>query len=278
VPGRSRPSHADQLHLDLWIGGKNIACDAGTYLYTGEGIWRNGLSHTAVHNTVTVDDQDQMKMVSRFNWTKWAKGNVLQHDENIWQGEHDGYRRLADPVNHRRTVLSLGEDRWLVVDHLIARRPHHYALHWLLHDLPYEETENSVLLAMGSVKYKVEVGLVHGTCAFSILRADSKSTRGWRSRYYAYKEPALSVLLETDQPRACFWTFFGFEEDAVDTRGHELNIRFDGRETAISLAELSKLASYKPPLSTLYSFQAQTSSPKQSASRTCRRRSSMANE
>ena len=39
---RARPSHADQLHVDLWIHGQNIACDAGTYLYSGEGIWRNG--------------------------------------------------------------------------------------------------------------------------------------------------------------------------------------------------------------------------------------------
>ncbi|MBK6793418.1 MAG: heparinase II/III family protein [Anaerolineales bacterium] len=41
----SRPSHADQLHMDLWMGSDNIAIDAGTYLYSGEGIWRNGLAH-----------------------------------------------------------------------------------------------------------------------------------------------------------------------------------------------------------------------------------------
>ncbi len=67
---RSRPSHADQLHVDLWIRGQNIACDAGTYLYSGEGLWRNGLAHTAVHNTVTVDRLDQMKMLTRFTWTE----------------------------------------------------------------------------------------------------------------------------------------------------------------------------------------------------------------
>jgi asparagine synthase (glutamine-hydrolysing) len=92
---RARPSHADQLHVDLWIRGQNIACDAGTYLYSGEGIWRNGLAHTAVHNTVTVDQLDQMKMVSRFTWTNWARGKALKHDKHLWQGEHDGYKRRA---------------------------------------------------------------------------------------------------------------------------------------------------------------------------------------
>ena len=32
----SRPSHADQLHLDLWWRGLNVAQDAGTYLYNAE--------------------------------------------------------------------------------------------------------------------------------------------------------------------------------------------------------------------------------------------------
>jgi hypothetical protein len=100
--------------MDLWMGGHNIAIDAGTYLYSGEGIWRNGLARTSAHNTVTVDNKDQMTMVSRFTWTNWAKGRVLKQTENLWQGEHDGYK----PIRHKRTVMVLGRDRWLVIDEL----------------------------------------------------------------------------------------------------------------------------------------------------------------
>jgi hypothetical protein len=195
----------------LWLHGQNIACDAGTYLYSGKGLWRNGLAHTSVHNTVTVDQQDQMKMVSRFTWTKWARGKVLKHDEKTWQGEHNGYQRLPDPVSHKRTVLSLDGDRWLVVDHLNGKQLHHYALQWLLNDFPYERGENFILLSIDSMKYKMQVGLMDGKSTFSVVRGDPNSTRGWRSRYYGDKEPAISALLETDQPSACFWTFFGFE-------------------------------------------------------------------
>ena len=39
----SRPSHADQLHLDLWWRGMNIARDAGTYLYNSASPWDNSL-------------------------------------------------------------------------------------------------------------------------------------------------------------------------------------------------------------------------------------------
>jgi asparagine synthase (glutamine-hydrolysing) len=243
---RSRPSHADQLHVDLWWHDNNIACDAGTYLYSGKGIWRNGLAHTAVHNTVTVDYQDQMKMVSRFTWTDWAEGKVLKHDENMWQGEHNGYRRLADPVNHRRTVLLLSDDRWLIVDHLNGKQIHKYALHWLLNDFPYEGQENLIVLSIDSQKYQMQVGLIDGKSTFSVVRGDPDSTRGWRSRYYGDKEPAISAVLETDQPGACFWTFFGLDSDSIELVGNHLNIRSRDWNTEIQLDRLQSAARAQP--------------------------------
>jgi asparagine synthase (glutamine-hydrolysing) len=237
---RSRPSHADQLHVDLWWRGHNVACDAGTYLYSGEGVWRNGLARTPAHNTVTVDGQDQMNMLTRFTWTDWAKGRVLRHGENSWQGEHDGYRRLPDPVHHRRTVLSLGEDRWLVVDHLMGKQRHHYALHWLLDDVPYQQKGNAVLLSLDSGRYRVQAGLMEGNSTLAIVRADPNSTRGWRSRYYGVREPAISALLETDRHRACFWTFFGFESDTVELSGNILYVSSRDTNVEINLDDLSQ--------------------------------------
>jgi Heparinase II/III-like protein. len=199
--------------MDLWMGGHNIAIDAGTYLYSGEGRrWRNELARTSAHNTVTVDDKDQMTLISRFTWTNWTKGNVLKHTDNLWQGEHDGYK----PVRHKRTVMALEGDRWLVVDDLEANEPHHYALHWLLNDVPFVKNKNSIHLNYESSIYKIQTGLTNGEGKFSILRADPNSMRGWRSRYYGHKEPAISLLLETDQRTVRFYTFFGFENDSAN--------------------------------------------------------------
>jgi asparagine synthase (glutamine-hydrolysing) len=237
---RSRPSHADQLHLDLWIRGHNIACDAGTYLYSGQGIWRNGLAHTSVHNTVTVDRLDQMKMLTRFTWTNWSHGKVLKHDDQIWQGEHDGYKRLDDPVAHKRTVLSLAEDRWLVVDHLNAQNQHHYALQWLLSDFSFEQQGSQLLLSVVSIKYKVQLGMTAGNGKFSVVRADPNSTRGWRSQYYGDKEPAISIMLEADQPSACFWSYFGWEKDAIQFVGKQLKINSADLNLEINPDDLNK--------------------------------------
>ena len=204
--------------MDLWIHGHNIACDAGTYLYSGEGIWRNGLARTSAHNTVTIDGKDQMSMASRFTWTDWAKGNVLNLTENLWQGEHDGYK----PVRHKRTVMALEGDRWLVIDDLEANEPHRYTLHWLLNDAPFTQNKNSLHLNYEASAYKIQTGLLNGEGKLSIIRADPNSTRGWRSRYYGHKEPAISLLLEAHQPTARFYTFFGFESDSIELNGDTL--------------------------------------------------------
>ncbi|HSL31527.1 MAG TPA: alginate lyase family protein [Anaerolineales bacterium] len=245
---RSRPSHADQLHVDLWWRDDNIACDAGTYLYSGEGMWRNGLARTAVHNTVTVDHQDQMHMVSRFTWTHWARGKVLRHDAKVWQGEHDGYKRLADPVSHKRTVLSLDADRWLVVDHLRGKQTHQYALHWLLCDSEYGVRElgpasygiwlDRLNSKLSDSRFFLQTGLLEGDANFSVVRGDANSTRGWRSQYYGHKEPAISILLEANRPEVVFWSFFGLDGDAVDVGANALKIRIGAGETSINLQSL----------------------------------------
>ncbi|MGE5376468.1 MAG: alginate lyase family protein [Bacteroidota bacterium] len=245
----TRPSHADQLHVDLWIRGQNIACDAGTYLYSGEGSWRNGLAHTVVHNTVTVDHLDQMKMLTRFTWTNWSHGKVMRHEQNVWQGEHDGYRRLPDPAIHKRTAISLTGDRWLVVDHLTASKPHHYCLHWLLCDGEYGVRKltpgfglwlKPLAGTLPDTTSMIRMDVLKGSGNFSIVRADPNSARGWRSQYYGGKEPALSVLLETDQASACFWTYFGYESDNLRIDDRAMYISSGDWNIALDLNQLNK--------------------------------------
>jgi len=134
--------------------------------------------------------------------------------------------------------MVLEGDRWLVVDHLNGKQNHHYALHWLLNDFRYEQKENLILLSLETVKYKIELGLADGKSTFSVVRGDPNSTRGWRSRYYGDKEPAISVMLEVDRSHACFWTFFGFEKDIVQLEGETLKLLSPELTTSINLKSL----------------------------------------
>lgn len=70
---RFRPSQADVLHLDLWVGTQNLLRDAGTYSYNTDLRWQQYFGGTASHNTVQFDERDQMPRLTRFLLGDWLK-------------------------------------------------------------------------------------------------------------------------------------------------------------------------------------------------------------
>lgn len=211
---RDRPAHADQLHLDMWWRGENVAGDAGTYLYNGNDPWANGLARTEVHNTVTVADHDQMTRAGRFLWLDWAKAEATSYSVeevgSALEAEHDGYRSLG--AVHRRSVLSLPDwDTYLVVDDIFGNLSGEVRLHWLFGSFPFTwQAEGSILVlstTAGEFKCANASSQPHVTSiakAGEIVagaRVDDKANseiRGWRSLYYGEKEPALSLAVATD--------------------------------------------------------------------------------
>jgi hypothetical protein len=99
--------HADALAFTLTVGGRPFLVDSGTFAYHTERIWRRYFRGTSAHNTVMLDGEDQSLFAGPFLWLQHAEATV---DEfvcspglQVLVAHHDGYRRLADPVLHRRT-------------------------------------------------------------------------------------------------------------------------------------------------------------------------------
>ena len=217
----SRPSHADQLHVDLWWRGFNLAQDAGTYRYNDLPPWDNALARTSVHNTVSINGTEQMILAGRFLWLDWAQARLLSYEmaeDSAWQqltAEHDGFRRLG--LLHRRSLRAQRDGRWIVVDQILptdraqARLPGVTArLHWLLPDWPWETSrvDQSCTLLLSSpqgwIRLRLEYPPSLQEAAVSLARAGSliygsgslSPTRGWVSPTYDSKIPALSLALE----------------------------------------------------------------------------------
>jgi hypothetical protein len=227
-----RPGHADALHVDLWWKGQNIALDAGTYSYNEPAPWNSPLVYTAYHNTVTVDGLDQMERVGKFLWLPWLHGQVrplrtsTRGHLTYWEGAHDGYQRLAQPTSHRRGVLRLDEEWWLIVDGLASPAEHEYRLHWLLADVPYEWTEDTGHLALQTPAgpYHTQSRSMPEACGRSLMRAAPTGPRGWRAPYYRHREPALSIELATQATSALLGTVFGPEPCTLTIDSHELQV------------------------------------------------------
>ena len=230
-----RPGHADLLHCDLWWRGRNVAIDAGTFSYNAAPPWHTGLAGTVNHNTVVVDDCDQMEKASRFLWLPWTKSRV-NHDLrsaggglSYWEGEHDGYQRLKAPVSHQRAVARFGDDCWVVADRLSSGSSHTYDLHWQFPDVPnkWDAGENTLQLALDGMPYFIRGQSSQGVGEVTLVRAAPDATRGWQSRYYQDREPAISVRVRLHATVAEFYTVFAPEQ--VDLAVGEGSVSVAGR-------------------------------------------------
>ncbi len=215
-PGR--PSHADQLHLDLWWNNRNIALDSGTYRYNAFDPWGNVLAGTVYHNTLTINGMDQMIRAGRFLWLRQAQIHHLSTRRDPGgqireiNAEHDGYQRLG-ATHARKVSLNPGGKRgWLVQDDILpvdgipTAAVYAIRLAWLLPDWQWELDGMTFRIFSPSRTIRLSFtasGVDEKSISLNVYRAGealtdthiSDPTWGWHSPIYGLKEPALAVHL-----------------------------------------------------------------------------------
>jgi len=182
--------HADALSFTLSVAGEELLTDPGTYAYHTQKAWRDYFRSTAAHNTVEVDGEDQSEIGGNFMWLRKAQARLRAHtpqgEVQIFEGEHDGYTRLQDPVLHRRKIEFDSNRQCIVVkDILECRGNHAVALHW-----HFGET-----CRVGSDAAGVEVigqrSRLRMQCDFGgraeLLRCSEAPIGGWISRRFDEK-------------------------------------------------------------------------------------------
>ncbi|HEX8292555.1 MAG TPA: alginate lyase family protein [Pyrinomonadaceae bacterium] len=129
-------AHADALSFTLAARGRTLLVDPGTCTYTGSGEWRDHFRHTAAHNALVVDGEPSSVAAGTFSWSTAARSEAREWLSrprfDFFEGAHDGYRRLPDPVAHRRSVLFIRGDYFVVRDEADARARHRYGLRFHL--------------------------------------------------------------------------------------------------------------------------------------------------
>lgn len=198
-----RPGHADMLHLDLWWKGINVLRDSGSFMYNCNEPWQSYFSSTAAHNTVVVDVQDQMTKASRFIWFDWTKAKLIMYKSfrgggaKTLQGEHYGYCRGNYKIIHRRSVLSLPDACWLVIDDVLGTGTHQVGLYWQLCDVDFELIDNILTLQTSHGPVCLTVFNSTGDAKYECLKGNGEP-KGWQSLYYGNRKPA-PVLVCSEQ-------------------------------------------------------------------------------
>ena len=132
--GRGSHGHNDALSIEVSAGGSAFLVDPGSYVYTHDLRERHLFRSTSFHSTVQVDGNEQ-------NTTHEAMPFVIGDEAHPrvvhWEtnaefdhvvAEHDGYRRLAEPVTHRRSIRFEKSARyWLIEDCFSGEGTHDFA-------------------------------------------------------------------------------------------------------------------------------------------------------
>lgn len=118
---KDRPSHADNLHIDIWYKGENILRDAGTYRYNTDSKLVRYFNGTNAHNTVTLGDEDQMEKGPRFIWFNWSKTEkadcIEEEDQIVFEGKINAFQHIDREIYHTRKVIQpKGKVSWRIED------------------------------------------------------------------------------------------------------------------------------------------------------------------
>lgn len=193
--------HADLLGIQLCAFGEPVLVDSGTGSYTGERAWRDYFRSTAAHSSVSVDGESQAEPAGPFSWRQKPRARFrrrISTDEyDLVDADHDAYRRLADPVVHRRRVFFARPRYFVIVDDLDGRAEHDVALHFQFAPAEISLNRN------GWVRARLRSGrglLLKSFAAVPLTpvlsEAGSNPMRGWISPDYGRREPAPSLAFK----------------------------------------------------------------------------------
>jgi hypothetical protein len=195
-----RPGHVDMLHVDVWHRGVNVLGDSGTYkYYTPENPALAGFfKDIRAHNTVEIDGQPPLRLVSQFLYLPWPRGDCVEAGDRHFVGQHDAYARAPWHVTHRRRVQFGPPQTWTITDNLLGDGTHDVVLRWHLADCAFtcdaEQRRVTLTLPDGPADIQFDAP---APCSLAVLRGAETGQRvmGWTSRYYAERTPRPTIEL-----------------------------------------------------------------------------------
>jgi hypothetical protein len=189
-------AHADTLAIWLHVDDRPVLVDAGTYLYHSGGPWRDALRHTAVHNTLMVEETASSHMAGPFMWSHKAIGQLVDSARGRnWRvtARHDGYVK-AFGVMHERMIKRCANG-FAICDRLTdAVGQHHVSLSLLFHPDLCVTAEPGRVVATHGVEFVLEIEPPTGF-VLEIVRGDEARRLGWYSPVFNRREPAAQLII-----------------------------------------------------------------------------------
>jgi hypothetical protein len=191
--------HADALAFTLSAGGKELLIDPGTYAYHTQERWRQYFRGTSAHNTVRIDGLDQSVSGGKFMWLRKARSGcslwLSSTDQDSFEGWHDGYMRLDDPVKHRRLIqLNKKARRVLIEDTLETGDEHDVELFFHCSEhCRVDAVPGGYVVAQDGVSMRILLPQAENA-ASALHHGSLAPISGWVSRAFDRREPTTTIV------------------------------------------------------------------------------------
>ena len=190
--------HADALSFTLSAAGREFLIDPGSYTFHTQEAWRQYFRGTSAHNTVRIDGLDQSVQGDSFFWLKKANAGcslwLSSAEKDCFEGWHDGYLRLDDPVKHRRLIeLEKGARRIVIEDTLEMAEDHEVELFFHCHEESrVSAADDGFIVRRGSAFIRLSLPRVP-EARVQVYRGSLAPMSGWVSRSFDSRAPAPTI-------------------------------------------------------------------------------------
>jgi len=230
IAARGLPAHGhcDALNLELSIGMDRWITDSGNFDY-GDGSMRQYCRSSLAHNVVTVEDQNQANIWSKFRMGFEPRVRKLDRlDQDQWSiatASHDGYRKMGVDRVARRIAVS--DNSIVCLDRCVFKQPRE--MRGYLHFHPDVRVE---LLRHSNAGQCAIVALIRGnTCKHLSFLAETVSIE---SAWYC---PEFGKRLETAAIKYISSDFAGLTGWILHDPGKECEITVTKANVSIILPD-----------------------------------------
>jgi hypothetical protein len=228
--------HADALQIICSAHGVDWLVDPGTYAYTSSPAWRDFFRSTRAHNTLRVDGRDQATRVDVFKWRDMPRVRLELSASapglDVAVASHDGYERLPQPLRHRRSVLFVKPDYWIVADSLEGAGRHD--LEFTFHFAPGVRLEASRGAWLASRHGSRFLLVPPAGAEARVVEGSENPIQGWVSYDYGHRQPApvLECRVRAEMPARLDWMLWPVPAgwptlSALPGRGTRLRVETD---------------------------------------------------
>ena len=223
-PWGSGHQHNDRMHISISAFGRDLLVDGGRFAYTGEVAtkYRPYARGSQSHNVVLIDGKGQAPGIRVAEQQVSDALYSITPDYDYASGEFSDFKGLKGSASHRRSLLYLRDNYWVVVDRITTDQPRTINVLWHWHpDCLVEKHKKNVVSTSndrGNLAV-VPVGRKKWDIKF-IKGQESPEIQGWYSEEYNKYEPNLAAIYSTriKSDQTFIWLLQPFEQSRISPK------------------------------------------------------------